>query len=48
MPIFKRLSNQARGAFYGWRMVAAGSAFPMLGRGFYLYGFAAQAKPNQS
>jgi MFS family permease len=39
MPIFQRLSNQARGAFYGWRMVAAGSAMRMLGGGFHLYGF---------
>ena len=39
MPIFERLSNQARGAFYGWRMVAAGSAIRMLGGGFHLYGF---------
>ena len=39
MPIFERLSQQARGAFYGWRMVAAGSAIRMLGGGFHLYGF---------
>lgn len=39
MPIFARLSHQARGAFYGWRMVAAGSAIRMLGGGFHLYGF---------
>ena len=39
MAIFQRLSNQARGAFYGWRMVAAGSAMRMLGGGFHLYGF---------
>jgi MFS family permease len=39
MSILQRLSNQARGAFYGWRMVAAGSAMRMLGGGFHLYGF---------
>ena len=39
MLTFQRLSNQARGAFYGWRMVAAGSAMRMLGGGFHLYGF---------
>ena len=39
MPIFERLSNQARGAIYGWRMVAAGCAMRMLGGGFHLYGF---------
>ncbi len=39
MAIFERLSHQARGAFYGWRMVAAGSAIRMLGGGFHLYGF---------
>ena len=39
MQIFERWSYQARGAFYGWRMVAAGSAIRMLGGGFHLYGF---------
>jgi sugar phosphate permease len=37
--MIERLTNQLRGAFYGWRMVAAGCAMRMLGGGFHLYGF---------
>jgi MFS family permease len=39
MPIFAPLLQQARGAFYGWRMVGAASIIRMLGGGFHLYGF---------
>ncbi|MSP36897.1 MAG: MFS transporter [Deltaproteobacteria bacterium] len=34
-----KLTAQLNGLFYGWRMVAAGSAIRMLGGGFHLYGF---------
>src|SRR5688500_17371874 len=37
--MIERLTNRLRGAFYGWRMVAAGCAMRMLGGGFHLYGF---------
>jgi sugar phosphate permease len=37
--MIERLTNQLRGLFYGWRMVAAGCAMRMLGGGFHLYGF---------
>jgi sugar phosphate permease len=37
--MIERLTNQLRGSFYGWRMVAAGCAMRMLGGGFHLYGF---------
>src|SRR5512139_4056081 len=39
MSIFAPLLQQARGAFYGWRMVGAASIIRMLGGGFHLYGF---------
>lgn len=39
MTISRRLLLQARGAFYGWRMVGAASIIRMLGGGFHLYGF---------
>ena len=38
MPIFERLSNQARGVFYGWRMIAVSCAIRVLGGGLYGYG----------
>jgi len=37
--MFNHLHQQFAGMFYGWRMVAAGSAIRMLGGGFHLYGF---------
>jgi hypothetical protein len=38
MPIFERLSNQARGAFYGWRMIAVSCAIRVLGGELHAYG----------
>jgi len=38
MSIFERLSNQARGAFYGWRMIAVSCAIRVLGGGLHAYG----------
>ena len=34
-----KLTAQFHGLYYGWRMIAAGSAIRMLGGGFHLYGF---------
>src|SRR2546430_16689372 len=38
LPIFSMLNKIFRG-FYGWRMVAVGSALRVLGGGLYFYGF---------
>jgi MFS family permease len=37
--MFDKLTAKLHGLFYGWRMIAAGSAIRMLGGGFHLYGF---------
>jgi sugar phosphate permease len=37
--MIQNLRQSIAGLFYGWRMVAVGCAFRMLGGGFHLYGF---------
>ncbi len=38
MAIFHRLSDQARGLYFGWRMIAVGCAIRVLGGGLHAYG----------
>jgi MFS family permease len=38
MAIFHRLSNRARGVFFGWRMIAVCCAIRVLGGGLHAYG----------